>query len=232
MPKIDCILFDLDGTLLDTSYDFAYALNLTCQQFQVPPVSYNDLRGIISQGGQAMVEMAFPELAKQQATSKDAKIDLNHKKQVFLDFYFNNIALHTAIFPGLEKAMQTIATQNIPWGIVTNKPARLTKALLAQIAFPSPPKTIICGDTLTVNKPDPAPMLQAAKECLTQPENCLYLGDHPRDIEAGKNANMQTGAALFGYLTNNATTNGWNADYLFHSPIEISQFIILNTDRS
>ena len=214
--SIQCVLFDLDGTLLDTSYDFTYALNRVCDEYHQPRQTYQDIRKVVSQGGLAMTKLAFPEL------EGDA---LETRRQRFLEIYFENIHLHTQLFPGLLAGMQALAEQQIPWGIVTNKPTWLTEKLLASFAFPSPPLTLICGDTLEVRKPDPEPMWLAAKECGIEPENCLYIGDHPRDIEAGIKANMKTAAALFGYLPENAGDNDWPADYHFATPYEISTFI-------
>lgn len=214
--SIKCILFDLDGTLLDTSYDFAYALNKTLSHFEQPGLRYQDIRKVVSQGGLAMTQLGFPELSGDE---------LEEKRQHFLDVYFQNIAHHTTVFPGLNSGLQSIAKQNLPWGIVTNKPGWLTEKLLQHIDFPSKPLTVISGDTLSVRKPNPEPMYLAAEQCGVKPEECLYLGDHPRDIEAGINANMKTGAALFGYLPETADDTSWPADYQFETPIEISHFI-------
>lgn len=213
---INCVLFDLDGTLLDTSYDFAYAMNLTCEHFKQKTLRYQDLRKTVSQGGLAMTKLAFPDLEGDE---------LEQRRQFFLDVYFNNIDRHTRIFPGLESGLEHLAKKSASWGIVTNKPTWLTEKLLQNIHFPSTPKTVICGDTLAVRKPFPEPMLLAAKECGSAPENCIYLGDHPRDIEAGINAKMMTGAALFGYLPESADDKDWPADLFFNTPYEISQFI-------
>ena len=213
---INCVLFDLDGTLLDTSLDFTFALNQTLKDFERPTLRYQDIRKVVSQGGLAMTQLGFPELSGEA---------LEAKRQHFLNVYFKNIANHTQVFPGLESGLQTLADRNIPWGIVTNKPAALTAQLLEFIAFPSKPLSVISGDTLAVRKPYPEPMLLAAKECGVSPDECLYLGDHPRDIEAGINAGMKTGAALFGYLPEQASDDAWPADYFFDTPIEISRFI-------
>lgn len=214
--SLKCILFDLDGTLLDTSYDFAYALNQTLKDFNQPGLRYQDIRKVVSQGGLAMTQLGFPKL------TGDA---LEEKRQHFLKIYFDNIAHHTQVFPGLEKGLESIAKQNLPWGIVTNKPGWLTEKLLEHIQFPSKPLSVISGDTLAVRKPNPEPMYLAAQQCGVKPEECLYLGDHPRDIEAGINAKMQTGAALFGYLPEHADNHSWPADFFFETPIEISHFI-------
>lgn len=214
--SIKCVLFDLDGTLLDTSYDFAFALNKTLKDFEQPGLRYQDIRKVVSQGGLAMTQLGFPALTGQE---------LEEKRQHFLSVYFENIAHHTQIFPGLQQGLQALADKNIPWGIVTNKPGWLTEKLLEHITFPSAPLSVIAGDTLEVRKPNPKPMNLAAKECGVKPEECIYFGDHPRDIEAGINAQMKTGAALFGYLPESASDDAWPADYFFETPIEISQFI-------
>ncbi|GKT12905.1 MAG: N-acetyl-D-muramate 6-phosphate phosphatase [Thiomicrorhabdus sp.] len=216
--SIDCILFDLDGTLLDTSYDFTYALNQTCRDFNQPPLRYQDIRKVVSQGGLAMTQLAFPDLSGQP---------LEERRQHFLKVYFDNIDHHTQLFPGLESGMQTLADNNIPWGIVTNKPAWLTKKLLENINFPSKPLSIISGDTLSVRKPDPQPLHLAAEQCNIASEKCLYIGDHPRDIEAGINAGMKTAGAMFGYLPELELAdvhNAWPADMFFETPYEISQY--------
>ena len=214
--SIDCILFDLDGTLLDTSYDFAYALNQTCRDFNQPPLPYQALRKVVSQGGQAMTQLAFPTLESEE---------LETRKQHFLKVYFEHIDHHTQVFPGLTSGLEVLAEHNIPWGIVTNKPTWLTEKLLQNIVFPSAPSSVVCGDTLSVNKPNPEPLHLAAKQCQSTAKHCLYIGDHRRDIEAGINAGMQTAGAMFGYLTDDDYSNPWPADLFFETPYEISQHL-------
>ncbi|GAB6070316.1 HAD-IA family hydrolase [Thiomicrorhabdus hydrogeniphila] len=214
--SIKCVLFDLDGTLLDTSYDFAYALKLTCEDYQQPVLNYQDLRSTVSKGGLAMTQLAFPDLQGEE---------LEERRQVFLKHYFENIDHHTQIFPGLIAGLDALAVKNIPWGIITNKPTHLTEELLKNFTFKSAPKVIVCGDTLSVRKPYPAPMFLAAEQCGVEPKNCIYIGDHPRDIEAGINANMKTAAAMYGYLPLEATKKDWPADLFFHTPFEVTQFI-------
>ncbi|MDG4812724.1 HAD-IA family hydrolase [Hydrogenovibrio sp. 3SP14C1] len=214
--SIQCILFDLDGTLLDTSYDFAYALNQTCRHYGQQPLHYQDIRKTVSQGGLAMTQLAFPGLAGEE---------LEARRQYFLDVYFKNIDHHTRVFPGLAAGLAEISNKNLSWGIVTNKPGWLTEKLLENLSFPSEPLSVISGDTLSVRKPHPEPLLLAAEQCGVKPENCIYIGDHPRDIEAGINAGMQTGAAMFGYLPEAAQESAWPANFFFETPIEITHFI-------
>jgi HAD superfamily hydrolase (TIGR01549 family) len=163
-----------------------------------------------------MVELAFPEHSPEQ---------IEPLKQRFLEIYFDNIAHHAQLFPGLDVTMEYLAKYNIPWGIVTNKPQKLTQQLLTHFDFPSPPKTVISGDTFDVRKPHPKPLLMAAKDCHIAPNECLYLGDHPRDIEAGKNAKMITGAALYGYIPPSENSEQWSADHYFATPHDINLFI-------
>ncbi len=213
--NIKCVLFDLDGTLLDTSHDFAYALSKTCHKFKQPEVNYQQLRAVISEGGKAMIKLAFP-----QANDQELEI----RKEYFLQIYSENIAKHTVIFKGLETGLQTLADKKIPWAIVTNKPAWLTNNLISHQQFPSAPVAVISGDTAKKNKPHPAPLLMAAKACKVKAENCIYLGDHPRDIQAGKNAKMITGSALFGFVPKNILTN-CQADYEFNTADEMAYFL-------
>lgn len=213
---IKCVLFDLDGTLLDTSFDFALALKLTCEEFNQPVLNYQDIRSTVSKGGLSMTQLAFPGLVGE---------DLELRRQRFLAHYLENINHHTQLFPGLQTGIQALADKNIAWGIVTNKPTHLTQALLNNYTFAQPPQTVICGDTLEVRKPNPEPLLLAAKECGVIAEQCIYIGDHPRDIEAGINAGMKTAAAMYGFLPEEATDKDWPADYFFHTPYEVSQFI-------
>lgn len=220
MNGIKCVLFDLDGTLLDTSYDLHYALERTCHKFKVANVPYEEFRQVISAGGEAMIKLAF----------KNSNIDeIAIRKEYFLQDYFQNIAEYTKIFTGLEQGLQNLADKNIPWGIVTNKPAWLTDKLINKLmkkqSFPSSPKIIISGDTLAEKKPHPAPLLMAADACNVDAKKCIYLGDHPRDIEAGKNAKMLTGAALFGFLPKNENASKWQADFNFATANEMADFL-------
>lgn len=213
--NIQCVLFDLDGTLLDTSYDFTFALNQTCRHYNAPALHYQTVRQVVSQGGLAMTQLAFPGLAG---------AELEARRAHFLDIYAAHIAEHTQLFPGLAPALTHITQQSIPWGIVTNKPTWLTEKLMDQLDLPQP-HTLVCGDTLPTRKPDPDPLWLAAEACGCPPKQCMYIGDHPRDIEAGRNAGMLTGAALFGYLPPGADDAAWPADVFFETPIELTRFL-------
>ncbi len=212
MREFDCVLFDLDGTLLDTSYDFAWALNALQKQEGVPLTPYWRIRQTISSGGRAVVKLGFPD-------ADDATIEALRER--FLQLYHENISVHTDLFPGLEKVLTHLQEKAVPWGIVTNKPAWLTDKLLGELDLPAQPQTVVSGDTLAVRKPHPEPMWLAAEQCGVAPERCLYIGDHPRDIEAPRNAGMKSAAALYGFLPLDAEPDSWPADYRYHAPADI-----------
>jgi phosphoglycolate phosphatase len=212
MSEIRCVLFDLDGTLLDTSYDFAWALNTLRTEENLPPVPYWQIRQTISQGGKAVIQLGFPDV--------DDEV-LESLRQRFLQLYHDHIAVHTQLFPTLDQSIRILEGKNIPWGIVTNKPEWLTHTLLEKVELPAKPKTVVCGDTLPVRKPHAEPMRLAAQQCGIAPENCLYIGDHPRDIEAPLNAGMLSGAALYGYLPQNVDPMQWPAHFFYYTPSDI-----------
>ena len=212
MREFDCVLFDLDGTLLDTSYDFAWALNTLQKEEGVPLTPYWRIRQTISSGGRAVVQLGFPD-------ADEATIEALRER--FLTLYHANISVHTALFPGLDKVLGHLQARQIPWGIVTNKPAWLTDTLLSKLHLPHAPHTVVAGDTLPVRKPHPEPMWLAAERCGVAPERCLYIGDHPRDIEAPQRAGMKSGAALYGFLPLDAAPDSWAADYWYHAPADI-----------
>lgn len=209
---IECVLFDLDGTLLDTSYDFAWALNTLRAEENLPPVPYWQIRQTISQGGKAVVQLGFP-----QAEGNT----LEALRQRFLKLYHDHIAVHTTLFPTLDQSIDTLKRKGLPWGIVTNKPEWLTHKLLENITFDYPPQALVCGDTLPVRKPHAEPMHLAAEQCGVAPEKCLYIGDHPRDIEAPLNAGMLSGAALYGYLPQTVDPAQWPAHFFYQTPVDI-----------
>ena len=216
MSEIHCILFDLDGTLLDTSYDFAWALNTLLAEDALPPIPYWQIRQTISQGGRAVVKLGYPDVDEET---------LEAKRQRFLQLYNDHISVHTRLFPTLDDSIRMLEDRGIPWGIVTNKPEWLTHKLLDEVPLPAQPQALVCGDTLPVRKPHAEPMHLAAEQCGVAPERCLYIGDHPRDIEAPLNAGMQAGAALYGFLPQHVDPMTWPAHYFYQTPSEICQHI-------
>ena len=142
-----------------------------------------------------------------------------------LDYYENNIAQYTRLFPGMDEVLQYIETRGLNWGVVTNKPAWLTDPLMAALGLDQRAACIVSGDTLQECKPHPAPLLHACDLTSSKPGQCLYVGDAERDIQAGRNAGMPTLVAMFGYLMEKDRPEDWGANALIHHPAEIIDWL-------
>lgn len=217
MPTISAVLFDLDGTLVDTAPDLAFALNTLLQQQGLEPLPYQDIRPVASHGSLGLLGLGFG--------ISDEHQDYNSLRQRFLQLYQDNIARKTALFDGMEDVISFLENSQIPWGIVTNKPAFLTDPLVELLGLKNRAACVVSGDTTAYSKPHPAPMLHACNLIKQPPEQCLYIGDAERDIAAGKNANMQTMAVRYGYLGSQDKPEQWQADTIVDKPSDILQWI-------
>jgi phosphoglycolate phosphatase len=213
MSTIHAVLFDLDGTLVDTAPDLAYALNTVMQEQGLSPLAYAKIRPVASHGAVALLALGF------NITPTDLSFD--PLRQRLLDIYAANLSRETRLFEGMEAVLQQLETRNIPWGIVTNKPAFLTDPLCEQLGLTARTNCIVSADTTPHSKPHPAPMLHACKLIGHAPENCLYIGDAARDIEAGNNVNMTTLIASWGYLADDDTPEDWQADGMIDQANEL-----------
>lgn len=214
---IKCILFDLDGTLLDTAPDLIAALNAVLVAEGRATCTLEQARHTVSHGSPAMLEFAFG--ADQSAA------DLQRRRSQFLDYYTRNISRHTTLFDAMPDVLATLEASGIPWGVVTNKPEYLTFPLLDVLNLRARAGSIIGGDTLEVAKPHPKPLLVAAQQCGVLPEHCLYIGDAERDIIAGRKAGMKTLVAEWGYLDPGDVHLGWQADAVIASPADILRWL-------
>ncbi|MEA3243501.1 MAG: HAD-IA family hydrolase [Pseudomonadota bacterium] len=215
--RIQTVLFDLDGTLLDTAPDLANALNAVLRLNKQPALPFEQIRPVVSHGGQALIELGF-------------KLSPDHpefeplKKQL-LAYYQAHIAEQTTLFPGMSEVLNSIEQQRINWGVVTNKPAWLTEPLMDALDLTRRATTIVSGDTVDERKPHPAPLLYACKVIGSKPDSCLYIGDAERDIEAGLNAGMPTLVAMFGYLMAEDKPETWGATASIEQPSDILDWI-------
>ena len=207
------ILFDLDGTLLDTAPDLADALNTVLVENQRSPLPLDDIRPAVSHGGVALVRLGF-----NMERSNPAFEDLRER---LLEVYRENISRRTQPFPGISELLDSIEQRGLNWGIVTNKPGWLTEPLLQDLDLFNRAACVVSGDTLDERKPHPAPMLHASRLANSRPEQCVYIGDARRDIEAGNNAGMQTLVALFGYLQEEDDPHTWNANSMIDQPQDL-----------
>ena len=227
--ELHAVLFDLDGTLIDTAPDFAIAVNQLRQQNYRDPLPFQSIRETVSQGSKALITLAF-----QRQEGDHGFEDL---RQQLLDLYSRHLAVETALFPGISDLLAWLEQRRIPWGIVTNKPRRYAEPILSFLDLNQRCSTLVCPDDVSNTKPHPEPMFLACDQIACIPENTIYVGDHRRDIEAGTNAAMTTIAANYGYIERHDPTVNWNADfYVDHAqeiqPLLQANFLLPpNTDR-
>ena len=214
---ISCMLFDLDGTLVDTAPDLVNALNAVLHQEGLTPYPLDQIRPTVSHGTVAMLNHAFG--------NSQPEIDFKRRQQVFLDYYLANICVQSQLFTGMSLLLNTLQTKGIPWGVVTNKPHYLTVPLMRALGLVEQASSIVSGDTLSVAKPHPEPLLLAAQQCGVNPTECLYIGDAQRDIIAGQRAGMRTVVAQYGYLSAADLVEDWQADFRIQTPLELLRFI-------
>lgn len=215
------VLFDLDGTLIDTAADFIRIIQNMCREEGKTVVSADLIRTQVSEGARAMVKLVYPEL---EVTDP---IFLAHRQR-FLDIYGADIAVDTDLFEGMYPLLEELESHHIPWGIVTNKPRWLSEALLKALNLTTRCSVLVCPEDVTNTKPDPEPMYLAAKQININAEDCIYVGDHPRDIDAGRNANMYTILAAYGYLPieHKDDLTAWRADCIVNNVDELHQVIL------
>ena len=214
---ISCMLFDLDGTLVDTAPDLVNALNAVLHQEGLTPYPLEQLRPTVSHGTVAMLNHVFG--------NSQPEIDFKRRQQVFLDYYLANICVQSQLFMGMVLLLNTLQTKGIPWGVVTNKPHYLTLPLMTALGLVDQAASIVSGDTLSVAKPHPEPLLLAAQQCGVNPAACLYIGDAQRDIIAGQSAGMRTVLAQYGYLSAADDVDSWQADFRIQTPLELLRFL-------
>lgn len=201
MKTLGAALFDLDGTLLDSAQDFLFILNTMRAERQMPPISYHELKPTVSEGAAAMVAHAFPKLS-----------DTAPLKAEFLERYHQAPAAKSELYQGVEVILRHFEEQGTPWGIITNKPRHFTQPILAHFDLLERCDCLVCPEDVTHSKPAPDALLLAADILSTEPDTCIYVGDHQRDITAGNRAGMFTIAALWGYIGEADDTTQWQAD--------------------
>lgn len=211
-PK--AVLFDLDGTLLDSAPDMLAAVNAMRSVRGVEPMALDALRPHVSRGARAMVGAGFPDI---DAAEREGWIP------EFLDCYRRELGLHGGPFPGIESALEAIERAGSRWGIVTNKPESLAVALMPLLGWTTRCAVLIGGDTLSARKPDPLPLRVAAERMGVAIEDCVYVGDDERDIAAARAAGMWSIAALWGYRLHDDDPVAWRADVMLDEAHELAE---------
>ncbi len=208
-----CVLFDLDGTLLDTAPDLAAALNRLRRERGEPALPPAAIRPTVSRGSPGMLKLGFG------LEPDDARFaELNQR---FLELYRAAIAVHTTLFPGMADVLVHLESAGIHWGVVTNKPGWLTEPLLQALDIWPRAACVVSGDTLAQRKPDPEPLWYACERVGVAPGRSLYVGDAERDVQAGNRAGLVTLVAGFGYLSGEDRPEDWGADGFLERPADL-----------
>jgi phosphoglycolate phosphatase len=215
--NIRAILFDLDGTLVDTWKDLMNASNHVLNHYGFPPMNPAEARLLATDGIRAMLTSVMGEKLKDYS--------FEQLKDEFLEFYLKNINRSSEIFSGYSSLMQFLRKNSISWGIVTNKFRFLTEPLISCFPELSDCAVTVCNDTVPEKKPHPAPLLYALKTIGISAGHALYVGDHIRDVECGINAGTYTAAAAWGYIRKDDDPGKWGADIVVNSPEELIDFI-------
>lgn len=211
LPAPRALLFDLDGTLADTAPDLAAAVNKMRSDRGLGHTPFDILRPLASAGARGLIGAAFG-IGPGEAGYDDMRRE-------FLDNYAAAIANHTTLFDGIVSLLDEVSTLGLSWGIVTNKPALYTDALVPKIGL-THAACVISGDTTPHAKPHPEPLFEAARRLQLSPTDCWYVGDDLRDIDAGKAAGMPTIAAGWGYCGNTEPAD-WLADLIASHPLDL-----------
>lgn len=210
------VLFDLDGTLLDTAADFVAVVNSMREQRGLSQRPDELIRAQVSNGSSALIRDGFG-LASDHP-------DFAPLRQELLDQYLAHISVHTRPFPGIAECLALLGQHNIPWGIVTNKPRLYSEALLSKQPLMHNCAVLVCPDDVRHSKPHPEPLLKACHTLGVAPVDTMYIGDHQRDIEAGRAAGMFTIAAAYGYIEESQPSE-WQADLLVETAISLTEWL-------
>lgn len=211
------LLFDLDGTLLDTAPDFILAINKQLKRHGREPLVGDGVRTSVTHGSIGIIESVY--------NIKQEHPEFESLKEEFLELYLSNISEKTSLFDGLRQVLDSCDQSNIPWGIVTNKPLRYTAPLMADLGLDKQSATTICPDHVANPKPDPEALILACSQINVAPHDCLYVGDHIRDIQAGKSAGMRTIAAEWGYIEEFEDITQWQADMIVHKSTDLHSLL-------
>ncbi len=215
---IRAVFFDLDGTLLDTAPDMGGALNTLLEEEGRAPLPPERIRPVVSHGATALVRLGFG-LGPEDGEA------FERLRRRFLSLYHRRLARETRLFPGMAQVLEALEADGVYWGVVTNKPARFTEPLLTALGLDRRAACVVSGDTAPARKPDPRPLLHACGVTGVLPEECVYVGDARRDVEAAHAAGMPAAVALFGYLDPGDEPAAWGAEALLEAPADVLAWV-------
>jgi N-acetyl-D-muramate 6-phosphate phosphatase len=211
LPRV--ILFDLDGTLLDTAPELANSLNQLRKDRDLSALPYDIIRNQVSKGSQKIIELGFPHIT--------AESEIESLRRKFIDLYKENIGNETTLFPGIKEVLEAIESTGRIWGIVTNKIASLTDPLLTKVNLSQKAACVISGDTTPYYKPHPEPLYEAMRILQVGASECVYIGDDERDVIAAISAKIKPIVALYGYIDPNDKPALWRKHGSIDSPFDL-----------
>ncbi len=211
--NLRALVFDLDGTLLDTAPDFVVVVNRLLAEQGRPPLPAETISASVSNGARGLVSLAFGLAPEDPA--------FEPLRERLLELYAGHLAVHTRPYPGIMPLVQQATDAGLAWGIATNKPWAYTQPLLDALDMQPAPGCVICPDHVHQRKPDPESLFLAAELLGCRPQEIVYVGDHQRDIDCGRNAGALTIAAAYGYIEPPDHPGLWNADHTVASADDI-----------
>ncbi len=215
--QICTVLFDLDGTLVNTAPDLVNALNTVLENHGYPAVSSNKVTPFISTGAAGMLDYAMGVIPDQQKQQLVTEL-VNH--------YHQHIADYSKLYPEMDMVLQQLEKHALKWGVVTNKVTKLTQALLNKLELNNRAACIVSGDTTNYSKPHPAPLLEACKITKSTPCNCVYIGDARNDIQAAQRAMMPSLAASYGFINPEDQPKTWGANAVVENSSQILEWVL------
>ena len=211
--RLRAVLFDMDGTLLDTAPDFIAVAQAMRLARGLTPVADQQIRDVVSGGARAMVLSAF-DVDPMSDEFETLRLE-------FLERYQSHCAVYTRLYDGMEQLLQDIEQAKLIWGVVTNKPLRFAEPIMQQLGLASRSSVLVCPDHVSRSKPDPEPMLLACRKLQLDPSTVLFVGDDLRDIESGRAAGSKTAAVRYGYIHPDDNPGLWGADVVVDNPLEL-----------
>ena len=215
--RLRAVLFDMDGTLLDTAPDFIAIAQAMLADRGFPAVDDKLIRDEISGGARAMVAATFA-MSPNEPEFEALRLE-------FLDRYQEGCAVHSRLFDGMETLLADIEKAGLIWGVVTNKPVRFAEPIMQQLGLAERSALLICPDHVTRSKPDPEPLILACSRLGLDPASVLFVGDDLRDIESGRDAGTKTAAVRFGYIHPNDNPDHWGADVVVDHPLDLRKVL-------
>jgi 2-phosphoglycolate phosphatase len=216
------VLFDLDGTLVDTADEFVVVVQALRAEHNLGPMDADVIRSLVSNGSWTLVKVALG--------MNESHPELAAKRGRLLELYTEVLGTVAKPYPGITDLLAELARRDIPWGLVTNKPRAYAEPLMETLNFNPAPACMVCPDDVTDTKPHPEPLYLACKQIDCLPHRCIYVGDHARDIDAGRGAGMYTIAACYGYIEAGDDPSKWGADASVEHSTELLSALFQTAD--